>query len=218
MRSTADSGDLTTKARIRDAALGLFPRDGFAATTIRSIAEEAGVSPGLVLHHFGSKDGLREACDSHVVAKFRETKLAAMEDANLANPGFAATAYQVAQPLLRYFSWALVRGHDAADDLFDEMLREGMEITRVAVGNGMVKGSPDIATRTTLQMAMMLGMLTLHAHVERNTGVDPLSAAGMARLTPSMLEIFSGIFDEEFLEVVEQTYGDGARDLPATSR
>jgi AcrR family transcriptional regulator len=218
MRSTADTGDLTTKARIRDAALDLFPRDGFAATTIRSIAEEAGVSPGLVVHHFGSKDGLREACDRHVVAKFRETKMAAMEDANLANPGFASAAFQVAEPLHRYFSWALVRGHAAADDLFDEMLREAMEVTRVAIDKGMIKGSPDIATRTTLQMAMMLGMVALHAHVERNTGVDPLSAVGMARLTPSILEIFSGVFDEEFLEVVEKTYRDGARDLTASPR
>ena len=47
---------------------------------IRAIAADAGVSPGLVVHHFGSKDGLREACDRHVVARFRETKLAAMEE------------------------------------------------------------------------------------------------------------------------------------------
>ena len=216
MRSAAEStvsspnSDLTTRARIRDAALERFPREGFAATTIRAIAEDAGVSPGLVVHHFGSKDGLREECDRHVVAKFRETKLAALEDGNLGNPAFAAGSYHLAQPLLRYFSWALVRGHPAAGELFDEILREGLEVTRVAVEKGVVKGSDDLKTRTTLQMAMMLGMTVFHAHVERNTGIDVLTAEGMARLTPSLLEIFSGLFDEETLAMVRETYGTAA--------
>ena len=216
MRSAAEStvsspnSDLTTRARIRDAALERFPREGFAATTIRAIAEDAGVSPGLVVHHFGSKDGLREECDRHVVAKFRETKLAALEDGNLGNPAFAAGSYHLAQPLLRYFSWALVRGHSAAGELFDEILREGLEVTRVAVEKGVVKGSDDLKTRTTLQMAMMLGMTVFHAHVERNTGIDVLTAEGIARLTPSLLEIFSGLFDEETLAMVRETYGNAA--------
>jgi AcrR family transcriptional regulator len=207
--------DLTTRARIRDAALARFPRDGFAATTMRAIAEEAGVSPGLVVHHFGSKDGLREACDRYVVEKFRETKLAAMEDGNIANPGFASTAYLMAEPLLRYFSWALVRGHSAADDLFDEMVREGLAITRVAIEEGIVKDSPDLATRTTVHMALMFGMTAFHSHVERNTGLDPLTAEGIARLTPSLLEIFSGLFEEEFLKIYEETYRLGADGLEA---
>ncbi|HET9259231.1 MAG TPA: TetR family transcriptional regulator [Acidimicrobiia bacterium] len=208
-----DLADLTTKARIRDAALSRFPREGFAATTIRAIATDAGVSPGLVVHHFGSKDGLREACDSHVVAKFRETKLAAMEDENVTDPGFAATAFGVAGPLLRYFSWALVRGHSAADELFDEMVREGLEISRTAVEKGMIKDSPDIKTRTTIHMALMLGMTTLHSHVERNTGVDLLTSEGMARLTPTLLEIFSGLFDEGFLAQISDTYLLGAETI-----
>lgn len=216
MRSVTEA-DLTAKARIRDAALARFARDGFAAATIRAIASDAGVSPGLVVHHFGSKDGLREECDRHVVAKFRETKLAALEKGNVDNPAFAAMAFQVAEPLLRYFSWALVRGHSAADQLFDEMVREGLEVTRVAVEKGIIEGSPDLQTRTTLQMAMMLGMVAFHAHVERNTGIDPLTSEGMARLTPSLLEIFSGMFDDEYLDTFAETYRKAGMDLTARS-
>jgi AcrR family transcriptional regulator len=66
MRSTG-SDDLTTRARIRDAAIVLFGRDGFPATSVRAIATAAAVSPALVLHHFGSKDELRAACDTYIV-------------------------------------------------------------------------------------------------------------------------------------------------------
>ena len=69
MRSEAD---LTSQARIRDAALVRFGADGFAGTSVRSIAADAGVSPALVLHHFGSKEGLRTACDEHVVGFFED--------------------------------------------------------------------------------------------------------------------------------------------------
>jgi AcrR family transcriptional regulator len=200
--------DLTTRARIRDAALTRFPIDGFGATTIRAIARDAGVSPALVVHHFGSKDGLREACDDYVVARFRETKLAAMEEGNVFDPGFAATALQMAQPLLRYFGWALSRNHPAAGDLFDEMVREGLEVTRIAVERGMIYDSPDLERRTAVQMALNLGMLVMHAHLERNTGVDILSAEGIAELTPTLFEIFGGMFTPEVRDAIEAAYGD----------
>jgi AcrR family transcriptional regulator len=43
---------------LRRAAQALFARDGFAATSVRAIAKEAGVDPTLVIRHFGSKEGL----------------------------------------------------------------------------------------------------------------------------------------------------------------
>ncbi len=205
--------DLTTKARIRDAALARFPEDGFGATTIRAIAADAGVSPGLVLHHFGSKDGVREACDEYVVSMFRETKLAAMEEGNMFNPSFAASSYQLAAPMLRYFGWALARGHSAADDLFDEMLKEGIELSRIAIESGMIRDSPDLERRTAVQMAMQLGMTVMHAHLKRNLGVDMLTAEGIATLTPTLLEILSGLFPPSVLEQIRETYGEGARHL-----
>lgn len=209
------SEDLTTRARIRDAALARFPADGFGGTTIRAVAADAGVSPGLVVHHFGSKEGLREACDHYVVARFREVKLAAMDEDNVFDPGFAANVFRVAQPLLRYFGWALSRNHPAAGDLFDEMVREGWEITRVAVDKGMVRDSPDLERRTTVQMALNLGMLIMHAHLERNLGIDLLSAEGIAELSPTLFEIFAGMFTPEVRERIEDAYGAEARRLIA---
>ena len=60
---TADPDDLTARARIRDAALHEFGEKGYDGATIRGIAARAGVSSGLLRHHFGSKQELRDACD-----------------------------------------------------------------------------------------------------------------------------------------------------------
>lgn len=60
-------GGTETPARvvIRDEALRLFAEHGVDAVSLRQVAAAAGVSPGLVVHHFGGKDGLRAAVDEH---------------------------------------------------------------------------------------------------------------------------------------------------------
>src|SRR5918994_6276288 len=45
-----------SRAQILDAALDLFSRQGFRATSIRDIASKAGVSTGSVYHHFKDKE------------------------------------------------------------------------------------------------------------------------------------------------------------------
>ena len=70
MGSATDERDLTARANIRNAALRLFAERGHDAVTVRSIAADAGVSAALVLHHFGSKEGLRAAVDAHAAESF----------------------------------------------------------------------------------------------------------------------------------------------------
>ena len=64
--------DFRAAAVIRDTAMRLFADRGAAAVTVREIAAAAGVSAGLVIHHYGSKDGLRDAVDRRAVAFFEE--------------------------------------------------------------------------------------------------------------------------------------------------
>lgn len=47
-----------SRAALLDAGLRLFARDGYAATSVRKIAAEAGVATGLLYAHFPSKDAL----------------------------------------------------------------------------------------------------------------------------------------------------------------
>lgn len=54
-------GPGTTRDQVLAAATDLFARRGFEGTTIRAIAEAAGVDPAMVGHYFGTKDELFRA-------------------------------------------------------------------------------------------------------------------------------------------------------------
>lgn len=47
-----------TRARILDAALDLFERQGYAATTVNQIADAAGITPMTFFRHFPTKDAV----------------------------------------------------------------------------------------------------------------------------------------------------------------
>ncbi|OLP04362.1 TetR family transcriptional regulator [Mycolicibacterium porcinum] len=76
----ATDEDLTAKARIRNAALDLYSKAGPDRISLRAIAAEAGVTLGLVQHHYKTKAGLRDAVDQLVVDYF-EAALADVPDA-----------------------------------------------------------------------------------------------------------------------------------------
>lgn len=190
MRSV--DGDLTAEARIRDAALARFPRDGFEGATVRAIAEDAGVSPALVVHHYGSKEGLRRACDAYVVERIRTVKGEVIESDSLTDPSAIAGGFQIAEPLMRYLGWALATGSDAAASLFDELVDESVRLTRLAEEHGAMVAGPDVETRAAVMLSMQMGALVLQEHLRRYLDIDPLSVEGVMAISRATLEIFSG--------------------------
>lgn len=70
--SRTQDGDLTARARIRYAALELYSVHGEDRVSMRKVASEVGVTIGLIQHHFGTKDGLRQAVDNLVVEQLVE--------------------------------------------------------------------------------------------------------------------------------------------------
>lgn len=55
------ANEAVRREQIRAAAYGLAAESGLRAITIREVAERAGLSPGLVLFHYGSKELLMQA-------------------------------------------------------------------------------------------------------------------------------------------------------------
>ena len=69
---------------------------------MRAIAEAAGVSPGLVIHHFGSKDGLRKACDDYVAEEIRSEKSQAIQSTDAATWQAQVAEIESYAPLMAY--------------------------------------------------------------------------------------------------------------------
>jgi len=68
----ATNEDLTAKARIRNTALDLYANFGEDRVSLRAVAAAAGVTLGLIQHHFKTKAGLRDAVDQLVVDFFAQ--------------------------------------------------------------------------------------------------------------------------------------------------
>ncbi|NBH01802.1 TetR/AcrR family transcriptional regulator [Amycolatopsis sp. SID8362] len=187
--------DLTARARIRDAAIRLFTARGMEKTSILDIAEEAGVSGGLIRHHFGSKDGLREACDAHVfdeLLKFKEDVLAK----GAANPGFLPS-FDARQLLYRrYLGRALIDGSEAAAAQFTEIV-DGTE--RYFREQGMEM--PDPRGVAAALAAMTGGLMILQDHVARVLGEEPGTHEAMLRMSLAAGHLFlNPLGDGETLE------------------
>lgn len=160
------------KVRIRDAAITLFAGNGVAATGVRAIAAAAGVHPSLVIHHFGSKDGLRAACDEHVAAFVRERKHKAMR----AGPGFDPVAALRGTPegslLMRYLARTLVDGSPQVAALVDEMVADAAGYLAEGVESGLLRPTAYPRERAAVLAIWSLGALVLHEHLDRLLGVD----------------------------------------------
>lgn len=70
------------RASLIEACTRVLAREGAAGTSVRAIALEAGVSPGLIGHYFGSVDALIAASYAHV-----EERVQAALDAAVAGAG-----------------------------------------------------------------------------------------------------------------------------------
>lgn len=57
------------RERLLEAAIELFGRDGFEGTSVRTIADRAGVSFALIRVSYGSKEGLRDAAEQAVFSE-----------------------------------------------------------------------------------------------------------------------------------------------------
>lgn len=186
MRSADD--DRTARAVIRDEALRLFALDGPDRVTVRRIGEAAGVSAALVIHHFGSKEALREAVDRHVVSL-----LEGIFDELAAHPGPAdgdrtdGDGASLADALLRRlppgspvpaYLARLLPGDDPAGA---RLFRRLFEAAR--------RHAPT-AERAAFLLVNDLAVILLRQRIADVLGTDPLSREGLARWTAEAATVY----------------------------
>ena len=152
MLNMRSADDLTAVARIRDAAIELFGRDGFRVS-VRAIAAAAGVSPGLVIHHFGSKDNLHRACDEYIAETIRAAKSESIKTSDPAT--WLAQMAEIEQyaPMMAYLVRSLQSGGELAKTLWHNMIDNTEQYIEEGVRAGTIKPSVDAKAR-----ARFLGM------------------------------------------------------------
>jgi AcrR family transcriptional regulator len=188
--------DLTGRARIRDAAIRLFAERGIAGTTVRDIAQKAGVSPGLLRHHFGSKEALREACDAYALDRLLKIKEELLLDGKVANAGFLPSVHPTIVLLYRYVTQALLDGSPSAAAMFDDMV--------ALTEQWVTKHAPDITEDHRAYAAVLVGMqsgiLAMHDHVSRALGVDIFTTDGHLRMAGALADFYSHpLLDPDFV-------------------
>ena len=177
--------DLTARARIRDAAIKLFGERGIEGASIRDIAAEAGVSSGLVRHHFGSKEALREACDRYARERMAEigAELADQEGVAGLDP---ATLHPRVFPLQLYLVRSMMDGSETATTLFLDAV-DAVEQWSTSYG---IEPSDRRAYAAALA-AIKLSVFVFRDQVSKALGEDITSPAGYARIGQGLMEVFT---------------------------
>ncbi|MFD1152421.1 TetR/AcrR family transcriptional regulator [Saccharothrix hoggarensis] len=183
--------DMTARARIRDAALARFGLDGVAGTSVRAVAADAGVSPALVLHHFESKEGLRRACDEHVLALIRSGG----GDSDVSG---LVESLRAATPVRRYLGRALVEATDEARALFAGIVESTRRWLAEREAEGAVRPAADERARAVTYVSWLLAPLVLGDLVGEALGGDPAETSVAVRGARAGLEMLThGLFTDE---------------------
>jgi AcrR family transcriptional regulator len=161
------SADLTAAARIRDAAIEQFGQQGFDVG-LRAIAEAAGVSAALVIHHFGSKDGLRKACDAYIAEEIRSGKSEAMRSTDPATWFAQMAEIESYAPLMAYLMRSMQTGGDLAKTLWQKMIDDAEAYLDDGVRTGLLKPSRDPKARAKYLSITGGGGFLLYVQMHEN--------------------------------------------------
>ena len=193
---TLGPGDLAPRARIREAALRLYARHGLQATSIRMVADEAGLSAGAVMHHFKSKDELAEAVQHAVIAKIRQGVSSVGLDAP---PHVAARERRQAfdqlvtenPAIAGYLRRVILDGGPAGVALFSE----GFELVRsemqAMVDAQIARPLPDPDVGLVLYRAVNLAHIVFGPLVEQMLGLSLADPAVLGRFREAAVDLLT---------------------------
>jgi TetR/AcrR family transcriptional regulator, regulator of cefoperazone and chloramphenicol sensitivity len=159
--------DLTATARIRDAAIEQFGEHGFDVG-LRTIAKAAGVSAALVIHHFGSKDGLRSACDDFVAESVRASKSESIRSSDPASWFAQLAEIESFAPSMAYLVRSMQSGGELAKSLWHNMIDNAEQYIEEGVAAGTIKPSPNPKSRAKFLAMAGGGGFLLYLQLHEN--------------------------------------------------
>lgn len=135
-----------TRGRILRAGFDLFVDRGFAAVSMRELAERSGVTKSLIHHHFGTKEGLWDAVKEAAFARYYEgqkDELLAAEapDAELLRKGVIRYfRFLKDNPrVVRLFTWMHLERDTTCNEMDSELVALGADRVRRAQQQGLLR-------------------------------------------------------------------------------
>lgn len=202
----------TTRDQIISAAIREFAEHGFRGASIRGIAKAAGVSAGLVQHHFGTKDGLKQACDDWVMIMMKDTQYRMLQrDAPPMNSEMMERL-DTLQPIIDYLVMSLASGSETAAGWFQEITEYTHDaLTSGRIGPPLNPETEDSWAIAAVQTAMALGVTAFYRNIQQTLG-SPDESELMVRLGYARMFLASDrVLGEETRERLQQTLDQYAR-------
>ena len=185
MRSVVDS-----KEHLLEVAVNVLAREGFAAASLRMIAIEAGVSPALLVHHFGSRQGLIEQAINKTLGEWLETK----DDLTAIGLTEALRQWpQVAedgQTKLQFFRQLMIAGGKPAQHLFERMAAEAKVRLEQFAELGFAEKLADIESASVLMASYALAPLIMGDQIKKMLGGDFFDPEVSQKLAQASVELF----------------------------
>lgn len=158
--------------KIRTAALQSFAAHGTAATTLRGVAAAAGVSLGLVQHHFSTKAGLIKAVDDYVTDVVITPMAEPISDTavdSVSEIGNRVNRVFMEHPdVAAYLGRALVDGSRLGTTIFDSLYEVGMVRWQQRADRGETHPDVDLPWAVINALILPLGAISMRDHIERN--------------------------------------------------
>ena len=169
----------TTREQLLSIAVEMFAEQGFAGTSLRSIAKRAGVSPALMIHHFETKESLiREAISKTLGSWVADEKAAMLNDESKQLQNWQAVMAKGTTPL-NFFRQVLLAGGDYAQRLFDAAVSETEVLLDQMQSTGRLRNLSDKQTTALIMTISGLGSVLLMSQIEKTMG-GPISSDHVA--------------------------------------
>lgn len=196
------ASDLTTSARVRNAALEGFARDGVASTSIRDVAKAAEVSPGLVQHHFPNKAALVGAVNDYVIGIATNAFSQPFDRDSPTDVqqqlGDRVTALVREHPTtLRYVARSAADGDETALVLFDAFLAIARSQWQAVADQDLLRPDTDVTWAALHAVVINLGTILLTDAIDRHLP-EPF-------FTPEQLERWNAASNALFREGIYRT-------------
>lgn len=166
----------SSEERIRDAALKSFATHGVAVTSLRTVAEAAEASIGLVQHYFHTKAALVAAVDQYVLQVISN----ALESTPLPEPpaddalheaGRRLTSLVAEHPdVINYLGRALAEGGQIGTVIFDGLVGISAAQRDQFTQHGLTRPDLDPDWAVLNPLILRVGAFILRPYIERHLG------------------------------------------------